>query len=190
VCFITGCQSSQQKGLENQQSQLAQTQTQVAQQQMQTSKYGLDQLQQSLPSVMNFFQSLVSGGPAAMTALQPAIGSLTSQYENAAVAENEFAPRGGGRTAALGQAPYQEAAQIGNLVASEETAGATGLENIDQLLSNLTTGSASEASSTLSSTSSANLSEQQVLQQQQQQQQQAGASLGSGIGALIALLAA
>ncbi|HXP82559.1 MAG TPA: hypothetical protein VN976_21855 [Verrucomicrobiae bacterium] len=143
----------------------------------------MNELSGSLPDVLNFFKSLVSGGPKAMEVLQPAISSLTSQYENAAVAGNEFAPRGGGRTAALENAPFEEAGKIGNLVASEQVAGAEGLTSVDQLLAGLTTGSAANASSS-------NIYQQEILQQQQQQQQQAGASLGSGIGALIALLAA
>jgi hypothetical protein len=139
-------------------------------------------LQGSLPSVVNFFKSLVSGGPAAMNALEPAIKSLTSQYENAAVAENEFAPRGGGRTAALAEAPFTEASSIGNLVASEQEVGAEGLMSVDQMLASLTTNSASNASTS-------NAYQQELLQQQQQNQTQAGAALGSGIGALVALLA-
>lgn len=175
MCGLTGCQSKQQKNLETQQASLTQ-------QQIQTSQYGLTNLQNTLPSVLDFFQSLVSGGPKAMNALQPAISSLTSQYENAAVAENEFAPRGGGRTAALENAPYDEASKVGTLVASEQVAGAEGLSNIDQFLGNLTTGSSSSASSS-------NIYQQEILQQQQQQQQQSASSLGAGVGGLIALLA-
>ncbi len=116
-----------------------------------------------------------------MGAIEPAVQSLTSQYEAGRVAENEFAPRGGGRTAADVTAPWQEQGQISTLVSQAQTAGAEGVTGIDQLLASLTTGAASVASSTLGNQSTS-------LNEQQQTSLQAGGATGQGIGSLIALL--
>lgn len=118
-----------------------------------------------------------------MNTIAPSVQSLTSQYEAGRVAENEFAPRGGGRTAADVTAPWEEQGKISTLVSEAQTAGASGVTSIDQLLASLTEGSAAGASATLG-----NLGQQ--LNQQQQTSQAAGAQTGQGIGALIALLAA
>ena len=118
-----------------------------------------------------------------MGAIEPAVNSLTSQYEAGRVAENEFAPRGGGRTAADVTAPWQEEAGISGLVSQAQEAGAAGVTSIDQLLASLTTGAGSVASNTLGNQATS-------LNQQQQTSQDAGAATGQGIGALIALLAA
>jgi RNA 3'-terminal phosphate cyclase len=122
-----------------------------------------------------------------MTQIQPAVSSLTQQYEEGRITENEFAPRGGGRTAADVGAPAQEEGQISTLVANQENVnqqeGATGLLDINQLMESLATGSAAGASSTLSALT-------QSLNQQQQTSQEASQSTGVGIGSLIALLTA
>ena len=118
-----------------------------------------------------------------MGAIEPAVSSLTSQYEAGRVAENEFAPRGGGRTAADVMAPWQEEGQISSLVSGAQTAGASGVVSIDQLLASLTTGAGSVASNTLGNQATS-------LNQQQQTSQAAGQATGQGVGALIALLAA
>jgi hypothetical protein len=174
--MLFACENAAQKNLQKQQGALTG-------QEQKTSEFGLEKLKDSLPGVLDFFQNLMKGGPNAMTALTPAISSLTSQYENSAKAESEFAPRGGGATAALEEAPFKQASDIANLVASEQTAGATGMENLDQLLANLTTGSASTALG-------GNLAQQDVLQQQQQTQQAQAAQAGQAVGAVIALLTA
>jgi RNA 3'-terminal phosphate cyclase len=120
-----------------------------------------------------------------MDQIQPAVSSLTQQYEQGRVSENEFAPRGGGRTAADVSAPWEEEGQISTLVNNQEnqnqTEGATGLLDINQLMESLATGSAEGASSTLASLTSS-------LNQQQQTSEQVSQSTGAGIGSLIALI--
>lgn len=177
MCFLSGCPSKQQN--EN-----SAAQAQLAQQQTKASQFGLTNLQGSLPDALSFFQKLLSGDrTSVMGAIEPAVQSLTSQYEAGRVSENEFAPRGGGRTAADVTAPWAEQAQVSNLVAGAQQAGAAGVTNIDQLLSSLTTGAGSVASSTLGN-------QGYLLNQQQQTAQATQQSLGQGVGAMIALLAA
>jgi hypothetical protein len=176
MCFLTACENSSQKATQS-------AQTGLATQQTQTSQFGLSQLQGSLPSALSFFQNLMGGDRnSIMNTLQPAVTSLTQQYEEGRVSENEFAPRGGGRTAADVEAPWQEESSISSLVSQGQQAGASGVTSIDQLLSDLTTGSAAGASATLG-----NQAEEE--NQQQQTSLEASQSTGEGIGSLIALLA-
>jgi hypothetical protein len=175
LCFLWACENSAQK--QNQQAQ-----TGLAAQQTKASQFGLDTLKGSLPSALSFFEKLLSGDRSSvMGAIEPAVQSLTSQYEAGRVSENEFAPRGGGRTAADVMAPWQEEGQVSTLVSEAQTAGASGVVGIDQLLEGLTTGSAAGASATLGNQATS-------LNDQQQTQQAAGNATGQGIGSLIALL--
>lgn len=172
---MTGCASKQQK-------QTNQAQTDLAKQQTATSEYGLQQLKSSLPDVTNFFKALLSGdSTTVMKAIGPEVSTLTSEYESAGKASAEFAPRGGGRTASLEEAPFTEAADITKLVEGAQTEGATGLLEIDQLLSQLTVGSGSAASSTLDSLATS-------LNEQKKQQTEGAGALGAAAGSLIALL--
>lgn len=177
MCFLTACPS-------NQQNQNSSAQAGLATQQTKASEFGLTNLEGSLPSALSFFQKLMSGDRSAVEgAIGPAVNSLTSQYEAGRVAENEFAPRGGGRAAADVTAPWQEEGQVSTLVSEAQTAGASGVVGIDQLLASLTTGAGSVASATLGNQATS-------LNDQQQTSQAAGAATGQGIGSLIALLAA
>jgi hypothetical protein len=121
-----------------------------------------------------------------MNQIEPAVTSVTQQYEAGRVAENEFAPRGGGRTAADVQSGSLETADISKLVADQftknQTEGATGLLDIEQLMTELTMGSASGASATLSNQATS-------LNDQQKTSAEVSANTGAGIGSLIALLA-
>jgi RNA 3'-terminal phosphate cyclase len=144
----------------------------------------MENLSKSLPSALSFFQKLLSGDRSTiMGAIEPAVQSVTSQYEAGRVAENEFAPRGGGRTAADVESQWKETSDISTLVSQGQQEGAQGMLSIDSLLADLTTGSAAGASSTLSSEASS-------LQAQHDSSQAASQSLGVGVGSMIALLTA
>jgi hypothetical protein len=165
-----------------QQNQLYSTENQAIQ-------FGLTQAESTLPQAagglnqsMNFFQQLLTGNQNALASvLGPDISTLTSQYETSERSNTEFAPRGGGATAANEEARFQEAGQIQNLFSSARTEGAEGTAAIAQMLGQLGLGELGTSSSTAGSLAS------QLLSQQQNEEQQT-AALGSAAGGLIALL--
>jgi hypothetical protein len=113
-----------------------------------------------------------------MSLLQPQISSLSSQYGQIAKSNEEFAPRGGGRTAALQEQPFNEANQISTLVSGERNFAATeaaqlGLGELGASTSAAATGLQGTALQT------------QQADQAQQQQQQAGQSIGALLGLLV-----
>lgn len=144
----------------------------------------IPQATQGLTSSMNFFQQLLNGNQNALSSvLGPDINTLTSQYETAERSSSEFAPRGGGATAANEEAKFTEAGQIQNLFSSARTTGAQGVTEISQLLAQLGLGEIGEGTSGASTLAS------QLFSQQQNQQQQTAAA-GQAVGSLIALLVA
>lgn len=143
----------------------------------------LPQAASALQGPLSFFQSLLSGNRSTvMNTLEAPISSLTSQYATSAKSSEEFAPRGGGRAAALEEAPSTEAGQIEQLVAGAEAEGAQGVASIADMLGNLGLGEIGVASSTAANTAN---QLQSSIENQQQQQQQAGAA----VGGLVSLLA-
>jgi len=171
VCFLVGCQTSQQKALTS-------AQTNLANQQASASQFSTGQAEQILPGVGNILQGLISGNLSDITSiLQPQISSLSAQYAQTAASNAEFAPRGGGRTAALTEQPFTEANAVSTLV-NEARGGAiseAGSLGLGELGAGTT--SASTASSSLTSAT-----EQTDVAAQQQQQ------AGEGLGALLAVL--
>lgn len=135
---------------------------------------GTSALNQSL----GYYESLAEGGQAATQAEGPQISSLASQYRQAANQISQFAPRGGGTSSTLEQAPYNLAGQITSLLQTGQQTGASAVANIGQsLLSSginlLGTGSGAASSSGSLALSSAQLTDQ-VL-----------GSLGSSLGTLL-----
>lgn len=118
-----------------------------------------------------------------MSALEPQIASLTSQYDTGRKTSEEFAPRGGGRAASLNEAPFSEASQIEQLVGTAQETGAAGVASVAQMLADIGLSEIGVSSSTAGSTFG-------QLQQAKENEQQQGAQAGQAIGSLIALLAA
>lgn len=177
MCFLTSCPSGAQNDLTKQEAQ--------------ASKFGLSQAEGTIPqgtaalqAPLNFFQALASGDRnTIMGVLSPEISTLTSQYDTGRSSAEEFAPRGGGRAAALEELPFQKAGAIENLVQGAQTTGVQGEANIGAMLSNLGLGELEAGGGIASQTVG-------QLQNQQQISNSAGASSGAAIGSLIALLAA
>lgn len=161
----------------------------------QAAKFGLSQAETTLPQAtsvlqqpLQFFQALLSGDRnKILQTIQPAVETLTSQYETGRRTNQEFAPRGGGAAAAEQQAPFQEAGQISSLVSQAQGEGATGVADIGSLLANLGTSELGLGSQTALGASSQLFQQQQLATETQQQQQQAA---GGAIGSLLALLMA
>jgi hypothetical protein len=177
LCFLTGCQPAGNKGLEK-----AQTNSAI---------FGLNQAKSTIPTATNalttdlsFFEALLSGDRSTiMSVLSPEISTLTSQYETGRETSESFAPRGGGRGAALEELPFTESNQIEQLVQGARATGAAGVSSIAQLLGELGLGELSAGNTAASSA----VGEQQTAQQISAQ---TGAASGQAIGSLVALLAA
>jgi hypothetical protein len=174
----SGGQTSEQKALTGAQTDI--------------SKFGLGEAKKNLPAAtnaltakggpLNFFQALLSGDRnAILAALNPEVDSLTSQYDTGRKTAEEFAPRGGGRGAALEELPFRKAGDINKLVSGARLTGASGVESIASLLGNIGT---SELSGGIGASNAA-FSNIQTAKENQQQQ---AASAGAAVGGLIALL--
>lgn len=154
------------------------------------AQFGLGQAQQTLPAATtglentrNFFQTLLSGDRnAIMSLLSPEISTLSSEYNTGRQTAEEFAPRGGGRAAALEELPFAQANQVEGLVQGAQMTGATGVTQIDQLLADIGLGEMG-GGTTAANAAFSNIETSKENQQQQQ------AAAGSAIGSLIALLA-
>lgn len=157
------------------------------------SQFGLSQAETTLPQAtsvlqqpLKFFQALLTGDrQAIMSAIQPSVDTLTSQYETGKRANQEFAPRGGGATAANQQTPFAEAKDISSLVFGAEQQGAQGVADIGSMLANLGTSELGAGMSGASAGASLAENQRQFNTQTQQQQQQA---VGGAIGSLLGLL--
>ena len=174
---MTQCPTSQEKDLEQQQTKAA--------------KFGLSSAEGTLPAAtsaisapLDFFKALASGDRnTIMGALSPEISTLTSQYDTGRASAEEFAPRGGGRAAALEELPFQKAGAIENLVQGAQMTGVQGEANIGAMLANLGLGELGTGTNTAATAVS-------EMQGGQNASAAAGASSGQAIGSLIALLAA
>src|SRR5439155_7112782 len=65
----------------------------------------------------NFFSNILRGGQAAVEAEAPEIKATQAAYGQARKSAAELGPRGGGRTAALAEAPFREASDVTGLLA-------------------------------------------------------------------------
>jgi hypothetical protein len=174
--FGNSGQSSAQKNLTNIESSTAQLGENLA-------STTLPAATSALQGPLNFFQALLSGDrKTIMSALSPEISTLSSQYNTGRQTAEEFAPRGGGRAAALQSLPFEESGQIENLVQGAQTEGATGVTQIAQLMGELGLG---ELGASTGAATSANQAIQSSVENQQQQQAATGTAIGSLIGLLV-----
>jgi len=189
MCMLFQCPSQQQKSLQTAETGLVGTQTQAA-------NFGLNTAEQNLPSAfaalqqpLNYYGTLASGNPSAISQLlAPDVSNISSQYTQAQKATNEFAARGGGSTAANEENQFQEASQVAGLFTGARQTGVQGLTSIAQLLGQLSLGALGGGTSAATGASNTAASTVGQLQTQQQLQQQTEASVGQGLGTIIALL--
>ncbi len=66
-------------------------------------------------SPLDYWSSILKGGPQAMQALSPQIQQIQSSSQQAQRGLDQFGPRGGGRAQQLAQLPFQRQGQISNL---------------------------------------------------------------------------
>lgn len=182
MSFLFGGSSG---GQTQQQKDLTTAQTDIA-------KFGLGEAKKNLPAAtnaltakggpLNFFQALLSGDRnAILGAIAPQVDSLTSQYDTGRKSAEEFAPRGGGRGAALEELPFRKAGDISKLVQGAQLTGAEGVSSVASLLGSIGTTEMGAGSSSASSAFN-------NIQTAKENQQQQAAAAGSAIGGLVALL--
>jgi len=154
------------------------------------AQFGLGEAKKTLPKAtsalagpQNFFQALLSGDRnAILNAIAPEVDTLTSQYATGRKTAEQFAPRGGGRGAALAELPTRQAADISKLVHGARLTGAQGLMSVGQLFGQIGLGEMG-AGTTAATTAFGD------IQTAKENQQQQAANTGAAIGGLIALLA-
>lgn len=165
------------------QKRLTDVQTQAAKLGVSEATTALPEARTTLEAPLNFFQALLSGDRSTiMSALAPEIQTLSANYDTGRKTAEEFAPRGGGRAAALEALPFQKAGQIETLVQGARSEGAIGMEQIGSLLSSLGLGEIGVGTTAATAA-------QQDLQAAKQNQQAQQAAAGEAIGTVIALLA-
>lgn len=180
MSFLFGGQST---GQTKEQKRLTGIESDIAQ-------FGLGQAKSTIPKAtaaldqpLNFFQALLSGDRnAILNAISPEVDTLTSQYQTGRKTAEQFAPRGGGRAAALEELPTRQAGDINKLVQGARLTGASGVTSIAQLLGNLGLGEIGVAGPAASSAFT------NIETSKENLQQQAG-NMGAAVGGLIALLA-
>ena len=90
---------------------------------------GLD----TMAPAKDYFSKALGGDRQALSdLLAPEVSTVLSQYDNAAKTAAEFAPRGGGRTAALADAGFKKAGAYGTALAGLRTGAATNLAGIGE----------------------------------------------------------
>ena len=90
----------------------------------------LGQSNQAFTPALNYWSSILAGGPQGTEALSPEIQRIGAGYNAAQNQINQFAPRGGGRASALGQLPLQRSADVSNLFATMRPMAAQQLSQI------------------------------------------------------------
>ncbi len=85
----------------------------------------------SLGNAGHYYNTILGGNREAIAnLLNPQIGTVLSQYDNAAKEVARSAPRGGGATALLAQNPYRKATIAGQAYQSALPGAATGAANV------------------------------------------------------------
>lgn len=91
-----------------------------------------------LQDVTDYWGTLLRGNPQAMTSLlQPEISQYAKANRAALQNISQFAPRGGGRTTALAEVPYEQNRNIFNLFASLRPQAANNLGALGETLASL-----------------------------------------------------
>ncbi len=135
----------------------------------------------------DYFKKLLTGDRTALTeTLSPEITTLHKQYETGRRTTEEFAPRGGGRTALMSELPFKEAADVSTLVHGARKEGASGMLDIGKILADLGVGEMGGAVSGANAGAS-RLSAERIAQGQisAQQQQEAGQAAGALLAAWL-----
>jgi hypothetical protein len=162
--------------------QLSSAQAQAVQLGISGAKQDIPAARAAITEPLGFFRALLSGDRAAvLQAFAPEVETLTQAYETGRRELEEFAPRGGGRTAAMTELPFRKARDIESLVHGARLTGAAGVEDIGQMLASLGLGELGAGAQVATAARGQAFDERQLAAQQAQQ-------AGEAVGSLIALM--
>lgn len=99
--------------------------------QVQTGSAAVDSGLTGLGNAGRYYNTLIGGNKDAIsTLLNPQVSTVLAQYDNAAKAVKEFAPRGGGATATLAATPFQKATTAGQVYQTAVPGAAQGAAGV------------------------------------------------------------
>jgi len=161
------------------QNEALQTQTQIEKFGLQTAQKDIPAGEKALGQSLDYYTPLLTGNRQAMMEAEgPQISTLAQNYMNAKKQISQFAPRGGGTTSTLAQAPFNLADQITQLLEGARTNAASQVANIGSSLANIGVSAMNTSASTAGTVQSQQL-------QQQQQTNEILSGLGSALGKVV-----
>lgn len=142
--------------------------------------------QDALSPVLQYFQQLLGGDPAAlMQATQPERGKVIDQYDAARQAIARFAPRGGGQGSAIAGSYVQQAQQLGDITSRAREGAATGLAQLGPQLQALGLNAEQVASMDLNTLIQSVLNQQSLDLTKRGQTFGMWGDVGTGVGSLL-----
>ena len=140
--------------------------------QRELADFQLDTSKRALSPALKYSEGILSGNPSErIAAVEPEVRSVLGQYDVARKVNAEFAPRGGGRTRAATELPYQQITAVQNILSKARPEAAKALTAI---FSELNRSGSYSLSSALTGTQA---SERDSFER--------GASLGESVGELL-----
>lgn len=102
----------------------------------------------TLGSAGNFYNTILGGNRDAITSLlNPQVGTVLSQYDNAAKTVARQAPRGGGATSTLAALPFQKATTLGSAYQTALPGAAQGAASVGSATAGIGTNLTGQAAS-------------------------------------------
>jgi hypothetical protein len=134
-----------------------------------------------MQSIMSQLQKIMGGGQPALEAVAPQVNTVASQYQSGRRAAAEFAPRGGGRTAALSDTGFKEMGDIQNMMFGEQGKARGQAGSVAEAMANM--GLAETGTGVAATQSAADIASGHM-----QQAAQTDAALGQGIGQMLGMM--
>ena len=107
---------------------------------IQSAEGQYDRAEAALQPSQDYWTNVLKGGPAAMEAIAPEVGAIQGQTNNLMRSVGQFAPRGGGRAATMGELPFEKSKQITNLMSMARREAAAALPQVAQIMTQIGAG--------------------------------------------------
>ena len=144
----------------------------------------------ALSKSTDFFSKLLGGDEdALMRTVQPATDTILHQYDTAKRSAAEFAPRGGGRNAAMQDADFAQAGDISKLVGGAGPMAADKLRDIGAQFGYIGLGATGQGENATQDVLRNIFQQQSLYLQSQGQGFQQSMQVGQGFGQLAAMIA-
>lgn len=143
----------------------------------------------ALSPALSYFQSLLSGNPAAvMAATAPERGRVIDQYDTARKSIAAFSPAGGGTTGAAAQSRVTQGNELAEILSTARDKGAAGASQIGGQMLGAGLQTNALVSQDLNSVISAVLSGAGLQVQQEANEQAQDAAQGEAMGTMLGML--